>query len=87
MVLPGRSVVLWCRSNFSGRPNALLANLPLAFRKNEERKLAYTIMMQTTPRHPLIKPRRGPYPYLSTDRRESPRICVDHQPLPKSSHA
>ncbi|MED6163380.1 hypothetical protein PIB30_079368, partial [Stylosanthes scabra] len=48
---------------------------------------AYTIMMQTTPRHPLIKPRRGPYPYLSTDRRGSPRICVDHQPLPKSTHA
>ncbi|MED6164085.1 hypothetical protein PIB30_086311, partial [Stylosanthes scabra] len=42
---------------------------------------------QTTPRHPLIKPRRGPYPYLSTHRRGSPRICVDHQPLPKSSYA
>ncbi|MED6213928.1 hypothetical protein PIB30_098193, partial [Stylosanthes scabra] len=48
---------------------------------------AYTTMMQTTARHPLIKPRRGPYPYLSTHMRGSPRICVDHQPLPKSSHA
>ncbi|MED6164834.1 hypothetical protein PIB30_093923 [Stylosanthes scabra] len=36
---------------------------------------------QTTPRHSLIKPRRGHYPCLSTHRRGSPRICVDQQPL------
>ncbi|MED6138110.1 hypothetical protein PIB30_071200 [Stylosanthes scabra] len=41
---------------------------------------AYT-QEQTTPRHPLIKPRRGPYPFLSTHRRGSPRISVDQQPL------
>ncbi|MED6187119.1 hypothetical protein PIB30_073363 [Stylosanthes scabra] len=32
---------------------------------------------QTIPRHPLIKPRRGHLPCLSTHRRRSPRICVD----------
>ncbi|MED6213093.1 hypothetical protein PIB30_089921 [Stylosanthes scabra] len=35
---------------------------------------------QTTPRHPLIKPRRGHQLSLSTHRRRSPRICVDQQP-------
>ncbi|MED6200684.1 hypothetical protein PIB30_087702 [Stylosanthes scabra] len=29
-------------------------------------------------RHPLIKPRRGHHLYLSTHKRRSPRICVDH---------
>ncbi|MED6177298.1 hypothetical protein PIB30_096886 [Stylosanthes scabra] len=28
---------------------------------------AYTTMMQTTPRHPLIKPRRGPYPRIGVE--------------------
>ncbi|MED6150143.1 hypothetical protein PIB30_069529 [Stylosanthes scabra] len=36
---------------------------------------------QTTPRHPLIKPRRGHQLGLSTHRRRSPRICVDHHSL------
>ncbi|MED6115231.1 hypothetical protein PIB30_088397, partial [Stylosanthes scabra] len=40
---------------------------------------------QTTPRHPLIKPRRGHLPCLSTHRRRSPRICVDQQPLAQES--
>ncbi|MED6175798.1 hypothetical protein PIB30_081760 [Stylosanthes scabra] len=31
----------------------------------------------TTPRHPLIKPRRGHQLYLSMLRRRNPRICVD----------
>ncbi|MED6126907.1 hypothetical protein PIB30_083005, partial [Stylosanthes scabra] len=35
---------------------------------------------QTTPRHPLIKPRRGHQLSLSTHRRRSPRICMDQQP-------
>ncbi|MED6223000.1 hypothetical protein PIB30_069810 [Stylosanthes scabra] len=35
---------------------------------------------QTTPRHPLIKPRRGNHPCLSTHRRRSPSICMDQQP-------
>ncbi|MED6175524.1 hypothetical protein PIB30_079171 [Stylosanthes scabra] len=36
---------------------------------------------QTTPRHFLIKPRRGHQLGLSTHRRRSPRICVDHHSL------
>ncbi|MED6164072.1 hypothetical protein PIB30_086220 [Stylosanthes scabra] len=32
MVLPRRFLAPWCRSNFSGQPNTLLANSPLAFR-------------------------------------------------------
>ncbi|MED6140453.1 hypothetical protein PIB30_093401 [Stylosanthes scabra] len=35
---------------------------------------------QTTPRHPLIKPRRDHQPCLSTHMRRSPCICVDHHP-------
>ncbi|MED6115245.1 hypothetical protein PIB30_088551 [Stylosanthes scabra] len=35
---------------------------------------------QTTPRHPLIKPRRGHQLGLSMHRRRYPRICVDQQP-------
>ncbi|MED6165354.1 hypothetical protein PIB30_098807 [Stylosanthes scabra] len=73
-----------------------LAEQGTKFRSNSvEESHAYAWMLahmltlheQTTSRHPLIKPRRGPYPYLSTHRHGSPRICVDHQPLPKSSHA
>ncbi|MED6177284.1 hypothetical protein PIB30_096697 [Stylosanthes scabra] len=41
---------------------------------------------QTTPRHPLIKPRHGHQLCLSTHMRRSPRICVDHQSLsPRAS--
>ncbi|MED6225305.1 hypothetical protein PIB30_092504 [Stylosanthes scabra] len=32
----------------------------------------------TTPRHPLIKPRRGHQLFLSMLRHGNPRICVDH---------
>ncbi|MED6197704.1 hypothetical protein PIB30_059146 [Stylosanthes scabra] len=35
----------------------------------------------TTPRHPLIKPRRGHQLCLSTHRHRSPCICVDHHSL------
>ncbi|MED6163796.1 hypothetical protein PIB30_083508 [Stylosanthes scabra] len=42
---------------------------------------ACSIMSKPTPRHPLIKPRRGHHPCLSTHRHKSPRICVDQQPL------
>ncbi|MED6187762.1 hypothetical protein PIB30_079551 [Stylosanthes scabra] len=35
---------------------------------------------QTTPRHPMIKPKRGYQLGLSTHRRRYPRICVDQQP-------
>ncbi|MED6215237.1 hypothetical protein PIB30_111390, partial [Stylosanthes scabra] len=38
----------------------------------------------TTPRHPLIKPRRGHQLYLSTLRHRNPRICVDrHSSAPE----
>ncbi|MED6152335.1 hypothetical protein PIB30_090926, partial [Stylosanthes scabra] len=37
--------------------------------------------VQTTPRHPLIKPRRGHHLCPSTHRRRSPRIGVDHHSL------
>ncbi|MED6115636.1 hypothetical protein PIB30_092579 [Stylosanthes scabra] len=36
---------------------------------------------QTTPRHPLIKPRRDHHLCPSTHRRRSPRICVNHHSL------
>ncbi|MED6153106.1 hypothetical protein PIB30_098390 [Stylosanthes scabra] len=40
----------------------------------------------TTPRHPLIKPRRGHQLYLSTLRRRNPRICVDrHSSAPEQA--
>ncbi|MED6115112.1 hypothetical protein PIB30_087083 [Stylosanthes scabra] len=45
------------------------------------RRLCVLHHEQTTPRHTLIKPRRGHHPCLSTHRRRSPRICVDQQPL------
>ncbi|MED6225010.1 hypothetical protein PIB30_089618, partial [Stylosanthes scabra] len=35
---------------------------------------------QTTPRHPLIKPRRDHQPCLSMHKLRSPCICVDHHP-------
>ncbi|MED6162123.1 hypothetical protein PIB30_067373, partial [Stylosanthes scabra] len=69
------------KGSLQNKEQSLEAILPRSpTHRRRSRRICVLQHKQTTPRHPLIKPRRDNQPCLSTHRRRSPRICMDQQP-------